>query len=437
MSLGYISGKTVAAAKHLGPNNSWRLQKFGTMSDIFISYASEDRGKAQLLAQVLAAQGWSIWWDPKIPPGKRYHEVIEEALDNARCVVVLWSKVSSSKTWVVTEAAEGNRRRILIPALIDDNVKIPLEFRLIEAARLSDWRGEPSGHAEFDNLLVAIQDLLGKPAKFTEARSESARGSLKEERNQPGTVFQDNLKDGSSGPEMIIIPAGTFQMGDIHGMGTDDEKPVHKVNIRKPFALGRYQVTFDQYDYFAKLTERRLPKDEGWGRGRRPAINVSWDEAVEYTKWLSSQTGKRYRLPTEAEWEYAVRSGGKDEIWAGTSDENELARYAVFGKQQTEPVGSRKPNGLGLYDMSGNVWEWVDDCWHESYDGAPDDGSAWFVTGGGESGRRVFRGGSWFTEPDFLRSSYRTRTIADIRNNGIGFRLASTNRRKISRTGKN
>jgi Sulfatase-modifying factor enzyme 1 len=125
-------------------------------------------------------------------------------------------------------------------------------------------------------------------------------------------------------------------------------------------------------------------------------------------RWLSEQTGKRYRLPSEAEWEYSARSSGKDEFWAGTSDESKLSEYAVFGTTKgTEPVGTKKPNGLGLYDMSGNVWEWVEDCWHGDYNGAPTDGRPWKVENGGECGRRVIRGGSWDDRPGDLRSSFR------------------------------
>jgi formylglycine-generating enzyme required for sulfatase activity len=153
-------------------------------------------------------------------------------------------------------------------------------------------------------------------------------------------------------------------------------------------------------------------------------IHVSWNEAVEYAKRLSAQTGKSYRLPTEAEWEYAERSGGEDDIWDGTSDEMQLAEYAVFRKSQTETVGSRKPNGLGLYDMSGNVWEWVEDCWHPNYTGAPTDGSAWLEAGGGHCGQRVVRGGSWYDFPVLLRSSFRLGYLADTRYNFLGFRLA-------------
>jgi formylglycine-generating enzyme required for sulfatase activity len=223
---------------------------------------------------------------------------------------------------------------------------------------------------------------------------------------------------------MMVIPAGTFQMGDIHGIGAYDEKPVHTVHIRKPFALGHYQVTFDEYDRYATHTRRELPDDEGWGRGRRPVINVSWDEAVDFSKWLSAQTGERYRLPTEAEWEYAARSGGKDEIWAGTSDEKRIADYVVTDASRTALVGNKKPNGLGLYDKSGNVWEWIEDRWHENYDGAPKDGSAWLEAGGDKWGRRVLRGGSWSDTAVYSRSSFRVRGSADFCNINIGFRLA-------------
>src|SRR5262249_6854879 len=140
------------------------------------------------------------------------------------------------------------------------------------------------------------------------------------------------------------------------------------------FKLGKYEVTFDEYDRFALATGKPLLVDQVWGRGRRPVINVSWEDARDFADWLSKQMGKHYRLPSEAEWEYAARSGGKDEVWAGTSDEKQLDNYAVFRKNQTEIVGSRRPNDLGLYDMSGNVLEWIQDCWHLNYNGAPTDG---------------------------------------------------------------
>jgi formylglycine-generating enzyme required for sulfatase activity len=220
-------------------------------------------------------------------------------------------------------------------------------------------------------------------------------------------------------PQMIRISPGSFRMGG----SEKDETPIHTVQFTKPFAMARYETTFDEYDRFAQATGRPLPKDEGWGRGTRPVINVSWDGATAYAQWLSQQTGKRYRLPTEAEWEYAARSGGKDEIWAGTSDKIQLREYAVYEADRTEPVGVKKPNGLGLHDMSGNVWEWVEDCWHEDYEDAPPDGSPWLEKNGGDCGQRVVRGGSWYFGPVSLRASDRGRGPTDDRGYGLGFRL--------------
>ncbi len=223
-------------------------------------------------------------------------------------------------------------------------------------------------------------------------------------------------------PEMVTVPAGTFRQGDLHGSGPSDEKPVRDVTI-KEFAIGKYEVTFEEYARFAIAAGRPLPHDEHWGRGRRPVINGWWGVAVAYADWLSKATGKRYRLPTESEWEYAARSGGQDQRWAGTSDDKLLPDYAVYDSRQTQPVGSKKPNWLGLYDMSGNVWEWVQDCWHETYKGAPLDGAAWLEAGGGNCGRRVLRGGAWFRNPVDLRASLRYSYLAASRDFTIGFRL--------------
>jgi len=226
--------------------------------------------------------------------------------------------------------------------------------------------------------------------------------------------------------DMAEIQVGSFTMGDTHRLGDKDEQPVHSVAIRKSFKLGRYEVTFEEYDRFALATRRRLPNDWGWGRGRQPVIDVSWEDAVAYTEWLSKQTRKHYRLPSEAEWEYAARSKGKEEIWAGTSSEQELGKFSWYGGNsgnQTHEVGTRAPNGLQLYDMSGNVWEWVQDCYHENYDGAPSDGTAWEPKDPKQCDRRVVRGGSWYSEPGDLRSSDRGGDVPGVRGSFIGFRL--------------
>lgn len=227
--------------------------------------------------------------------------------------------------------------------------------------------------------------------------------------------------------DMIEIKEGSFSMGDIPRLGEDDEQPVHQVQIQRTFKMSRYEVTFVEYDRFALATGRRLPGDLGFGRGYQPVIDISWEDATAYALWLSKQTGKHYRLPSESEWEYAARSGGKEEIWSGTSHEQELENYAwdrTNSDIQAHIVGTKKSNGIGLHDMSGNVWEWVEDCWHPNYKGAPNDGRAWHEENGGVCARRVNRGGSWDNGPAGLRTSDRYWNNAVNRTNNTGFRLA-------------
>ena len=237
-----------------------------------------------------------------------------------------------------------------------------------------------------------------------------------------GSSFRDTLSSGGEGPEMVVIPAGRFRMGDLSGAGDDSEKPVHEVVMAKPFALSKYEVTFEDYDRF---THPNKVDDEGWGRGRRPVINVSWDDATEYAAWLSAQTGKRYRLPTEAEWEHAARAGSTTEYsWGndvGSNRANCDNEYCGDRWDYTAPAGSFSANAWGLHDMHGNVYEWVQDCWNDSYAGAPRDGNAWTS---GDCGRRVIRGGSWFNDPWLVRSAYRDRDTRSDRDYFIGFRLA-------------
>jgi len=227
-------------------------------------------------------------------------------------------------------------------------------------------------------------------------------------------------------PQMVPIPGGTFQQGDVERTGDPWRNPVRAVTVN-PFTIGKYEVTFEEYDRFAIATGRRLPNDQQWGRGRKPVMNVSWEDAKAYAAWLSQQTGRYYRLPTESEWEYAARSGTKQDAWAGTSEESELRDHAVFADNsgnRTAEVGSKLANGFGLYDLSGNVWEWVEDCLHTNYQQGPTDGSAWLEANGGDCEKRVFRGGYWDNEPVHLRASTRGRDTSDYRNDDLGFRLA-------------
>jgi len=160
----------------------------------------------------------------------------------------------------------------------------------------------------------------------------------------------------------------------------------HSSEVAFPPAIiiGRYPITFEDYARFSSSISRRLPNDQGWGRGRQPVINVSWDDAVEYAKWLSEQTGKRYRLPTEAEGEYAARAGTETDYWWGNEMKPGMANCkdgdSRWGGRQTSPVGSFDPNPFGLYDTAGNVWQWVQDAWHENYQDAPDNGAVWEIS---------------------------------------------------------
>jgi formylglycine-generating enzyme required for sulfatase activity len=230
---------------------------------------------------------------------------------------------------------------------------------------------------------------------------------------------------------MVKVPAGSFQMGSPKAdpNAHEYEFPQHLVTFRKPFLIGKYEVTFDEYDVFARLTRHLLPSDENWGRRRRPVINVSWEDAVAYAGWLSEQTGKRYRLPTEAEWEHAVRAGTQTAYWWGKDIEKNRANCVGCGSQwdgkQTAPAGSFKPNPWGLHDTAGNVWEWVQDCQHENYAAAPEDGSkAWEAEGGGDCNLRVFRSSSWLNRPRNVRSARRLRNEPDYRLHNLSFRLA-------------
>ena len=259
------------------------------------------------------------------------------------------------------------------------------------------------------------------------ARAEAERKERARLAMQPGRVF----RDCEECPEMVVVPAGSFVMGSPASEEGrhDDEGPQRRVTISKPFAVGKYEVTFGDWDacVAAGGCNRHRPDDGGWGRGWRPVMNVTWDQAKAYVGWLSRKTGESYRLLSEAEWEYAARAGTRTRYHWGDSVGRNRANCRGCGSRWdgngTAPVGSFSANAFGLYDMHGNVWEWVEDCWHDSFAGAPSNGSAW-VTGGSCS-LRVFRGGSWFSDPRNLRSAVRGRSGSGNRVD-VGFRIART-----------
>jgi formylglycine-generating enzyme required for sulfatase activity len=225
-------------------------------------------------------------------------------------------------------------------------------------------------------------------------------------------------------PKMVAVTGGSFDMGS--KTGKSNEKPVHTVNV-KTFSISQTEITFTQWDACVGAGGCSYkPRDEGWGRGSRPVINVSYqDITAEYIPWLNNVTGKSYRLPSEAEWEYAARAGRASRYSWGYGISCSQARYGYLSgeckkRQNTDRVKSFSANNFGLHDMHGNVWEWTQDCWNDSYNAAPNNGKVWT---NGDCSQRVLRGGSWLSRPDALRSAYRFKNSTSVRNNDLGFRL--------------
>jgi formylglycine-generating enzyme required for sulfatase activity len=236
---------------------------------------------------------------------------------------------------------------------------------------------------------------------------------------KPGDVFRDCPECS----EMVVVRSGEFDMGSGGANDMEFEKPVHRVSIRKSFAIGRHEVTFREWD--ACVAAGACPRldDRGWGRGDRPVINVTWTEAKAYTKWLSDKTGRKYRLPTEAEWEYAARGSTITPFWWGRDTDRDRANCRdckTTRVAQSQPIGSFPPNPFGLFDTAGNAAEWVEDCWNDNYRGAPQDGSAWTT---GQCRLRVLRGGSFDNPASYVRPGARFRYDADVRYHGNGFRV--------------
>lgn len=611
------------------------------MADIFISYSSEDASRIRPLAEALDKQGWSVFWDRKIPPGKTWREVIGEALESARAVIVAWSETSAKSRWVQEEADWGLKRNVLIPFFIED-VEPPLGFGAIQAANLTDWMGG-SNHAGFQLLIGALSDLLGTakaklPKPLTTepdfekrrvdavAPSNAALGqsmdvfvqvrfpdseylsikdwplkkkpssieqtsrltNVKYSKNSQGNLnpaclsikivavefkvegesekkieivpkeFSDlisfqlspqslgeqrimvkvydengfsvgelpvetNVNDekkpivreanivvldlnvlvlvepssaetratgqhppvmkaprkssttkmgilsalsllivagttwmfvqqktvsrptdsgtvvvpqppvaarpsdpsppkrfvNSVGMEFVLLPTGSFIMGSNTGSG--HEKPPHDVKVSQSFYIQTTEVSHGQWK---KVMGDNPSKFKDCGEDC-PVESVSWEDAkrfIEKLNQLEKTTG--YRLPSEAEWEYACRAGTTTEYYFG-DDTSKLGEYAWFkenSKYATHPVAIRNPNSWRLNDILGNVWEWVEDDYHRSYDGAPDDGSAWIDNP--RTSDRVIRGGGWGSEARACRSAARGHIRPDDPDGDLGFRLA-------------
>lgn len=304
---------------------------------------------------------------------------------------------------------------------------------VVQAPCVAEARPAPS------KLDARIADLKAKTAALAAAARARLDTLSKEQRISEAPVIWrvggaiDAFKDCSGCPPMVVIPAGEFTMGSPATEPHRGAEAQHRVTIATPFAVSKFEITFDEWD--ACVNDGGCggyrPDDQGWGRGRRPVINVSFGNAEAYVGWLAHKTGKPYRLLSEAEWEYAARAGTTTPFSYGEALSPTNANHDGSGdgsggadanRQKTVPVGSFKPNGFGLHDMHGNVSEWVEDCWHDEYTvAAPADGSAWRD---GNCNGRVLRGGSWEDYQGDLRSAARTGGAKDDQFYTDGFRIA-------------
>lgn len=316
--------------------------------------------------------------------------------------------------------------------------------RFIEQFPTSAWRSEAATRLvvlEQQKVAVVappVQPTLPptpvRPAVgvFSTVRPDKSLSPSEERTLKP----KDSFKECDACPQMVVAPAGAFTMGSpaSEKERLSDEGPQQRVTFSRQFAVGRFAVTFDEWDACVANggCNGYQPQDEGWGRGKRPVINVSWDQAHAYVEWLSRKTGKIYRLLSEAEREYVTRAGTTTPFWWGSSISTSQANYNgdfTYGgskgeyRQRTMPVDSLRPNPWGLFHVHGNVWEWAEDCWYDSHIGAPRDGSAGTV---GECRTRILRGGSWLDLPGYLRSASRLRRSTHSGTNFVGLRVART-----------
>ncbi len=427
---------------------------------VFISYSHKDKGwldKLKTHLTPLQRDGTvSVWDDTIIKPGEIWKEEIKKALARAKVAVLLVSPdflaskfihenelpplLEANRTeglailWIPVRSSHYTRTVIAKYQAAHDPAR-PLsgmnrarqDSALVEIVKKIEAVAPPLSSATSPTpaappvmvpaapALPAIQNIHGWSASQVQALQRQAAQALAIE-----AEFRDSLKNGGESPVMVVIPGGRFLMGSPpdEPERRDNERQ-HEVEVA-PFALGKFAVTFEEYDRFATATKREKPSGEGWGRERRPVINVTWVDAMAYAEWLSQQTGQTYRLPTEAEWEYACRAGTATPFYFGTTINEKQANYGLSGN--TVEVGQFPANAWGLHDLHGNVWEWTG----SEYDGGYGGAELRIVSDPNSGGSRVLRGGSWYNEPKWLRSAARGGSNPRDWDYGAGFRLART-----------
>jgi formylglycine-generating enzyme required for sulfatase activity len=421
------------------------------VSDIFVSYKKENRAYAEQFANCFAEQGFSVWWDEDITPRQAWDVTIEREIETATSVVVLWSPLSVNSDWVRNEAHYGHDRNKLVPVMIE-RCDLPLAFRLTQTVDLCGWDGDRANR-QWRKLVTWISDLKAtaghsatasapaKPFRTAVGQLDSGEpivdGAFVNAATPAGTLFRDH----PDAPIMRILPRGDFLLGGAPGdpERTSVETPQKRIDIARPFAMSVYPVIQAQYERYGTRPPAFPPQavaQGGWFRHRKamdaPAVapispectatGISFGDAVCFARALSAAVSVPYRLPSEAEWEYACRGGSRTRYsWGDDID----ASRALYRCAQSTPAGPHTPgrfapNAFGLYDMHGNVREWTEDLWHESHDLIPPDGRP---VVDGHSAMRVTRGGGWSDPGSMLRSSARSRATETIRSDVIGLRV--------------
>ena len=446
---------------------------------IFLAHASEDKPAVLALYNRLKQAGYKPWLDKKdLIPGQIWRDEIPKAIKASQIFLACLSAKSANKQGYIQrelrialdtlgEMLPGTI--FFIPMRLEE-CEIP-DLRMSEVGlnlrdihRLDYW--EEDGFEQLERA-IGYQFKLEpeepkqpvivpeEPKKLLsvfnfEIVGVNAKGEQIKKESKQSQYFSEDLGNGIT-LEMVAIPGGTFTMGtedeEIERLvkkfdweGYRRERPQHEVTI-KPFFMGKYPVTQAQWKAIADRTDLKVEKDlepnpasfkDHPDSDRRPVEQVSWYDAIEFCARLSKLTVREYRLPSEAEWEYACRAGTTTPFYFGETITGELANYNASNtyagepngeyRQQTTPVGQFPPNAFGLYDMHGNVWEWCADTWHDNYDGAPTDGSVW--TENGDDNRSLPRGGSWFSDPLLCRSAFRNDVNRrDFNNYNVGFRV--------------
>ena len=410
------------------------------MADIFVSYAREDEARVRPIVEKLLAPGWSVFWDRRIPVGKTWHSVLETKLRESRCVLAAWSHASVKSEWVLEEAMYAKSNHILVPLLLD-KVQPPFGFSLIQAADLTAWNND-SADPDFRECIEAVSSMLSP---------------LSREEGSSVTESSELIRN------FLLVHGGRFLMGcpETEVERSDDET-LHEVEV-SDFWICKYALTVGEFRAFIKSTDYRTDAEVGsgsyiwngkewketeginWRHGvsgkerladeeNHPVLHVSWNDARACCEWFSKKTGKSFRLPTEAEWEYACRAGTRTPFNTGENLTTKQANYDgnfpykkhTKGeyRQKTVAVESFEPNKWGLYNMHGNVWEWCSD-WYGSdyYKECKAQGVSKNSQGPATGSSRVLRGGGGGTNAVNCRSAFRNPYTPGYRNSNVGFRL--------------